>query len=78
MRNLMKTLEVAAMVAAMKDNSNAWLSAVVDTQRDELARANQALGSALRTVHGIPTVYEPETGVWYVGSVGGPRLYDLY
>ena len=81
MVNLMKTLEVAAVVAAMKRNSEAWLRATGTAEaakREELERANQALGSTLRTVYGVPAVYDPSTGVWYVGSVGGSKLYDLY
>ncbi len=78
MKNPMETLEVAAVVAAMKRNSEAWLHAVDSGQREELARANQALGDTLRTVYGVPAVYASAEGVWYVGSVGGSKLYDLY
>ena len=81
MKNPIETLEVAEIVAAMKRNSEAWLrspGSAEAARREALEQANQALGATLRTVYGLPAVYSPADGVWYVGNVGGLKLYDLY
>ena len=71
-------LEVALLVHTMKENSEAWNKAGPDERRT-LEGANQEMGETLRNVYGLPVVFNPAEGVWYMGPAGhGLKLYDLY
>ena len=69
-------LRVAIIVHQMKANSAAWHNE--QESREDMERENRELGQGLRDFYGVPAVYDPEGGVWYVGAIGGPKLYDLY
>jgi len=64
------------IVAQMKANSNAWYGAS-ETERENLASENQYLGKQLKNL-GVKAVYDSGSGTWYIGSVGGTKLYDAY
>ena len=70
-------LEVACIVHTMKQNSEIWKTGDTET-RKEAEKANREMGDDLRNNYNIPTIYNPRDGVWYVGAVGGLKLYDLY
>lgn len=71
-------ITVVLLVRKMKDNSEAWKQTKDSAKRLELEQANQSIGGALREAYGVPAVYNPADGIWYVGSFVGPKLYDLY
>lgn len=66
---------IHAIIKEMWANSQAWSSADTDT-RDKLNKRNLELGAKLAT-YGINAVRGSD-GVWYVGSVGGEKLYEKY
>ena len=66
-----------SIVAQMKANSSAWGSTDDADKRSQLAEANQKLGKRLVAI-GVNAVYNSGDGTWYIGSVGGTKLYDEY
>ena len=66
-----------SIVAQMKANSSAWGSTDDADKRSQLAEANQKLGKRLVAI-GVNAVYNSGDGIWYIGSVGGTKLYDEY
>lgn len=67
---------VVDIVRWMKSNSLAWLKADVATRKN-LEQKNQAAGVVLNGAYGVPAVYSPPDGEWYIGHIGGDRLYDI-
>lgn len=67
---------VVQVISWMKSNSLAWWKA--DTAgRKDLAQKNQAAALVLNGAFGVPAVYSAEDGEWYVGEIGGEKLYSV-
>ncbi|MGM9608345.1 MAG: hypothetical protein ACI3XJ_12655 [Oscillospiraceae bacterium] len=64
---------VESLIAKMKANSAAWFSG----DQTALANENASYASRISSLIGEPVV-RGDDGVWYIGSVGGPKLYDDY
>ena len=65
------------IVAQMKANSSAWGATEDTDRRRQLEDANQKLGKRLVAL-GVNAVYNRGDGVWYIGTIGGKKLYDEY
>ena len=65
------------IVAQMKANSSVWGATEDTDRRRQLEDANQKLGKRLVAL-GVNAVYNRGDGVWYIGTIGGKKLYDEY
>ena len=66
---------IHAIIKEMYANSQAWASANED-KRNKLSNRNLVLGAQLAN-YGVNAV-RGRDGVWYIGSVGGQKLFEKY
>lgn len=67
---------VESLIAQMKVNSGAWAGAS-NTERTKLEENNILLAQRIAALIG-EAVVRGNDGWWYIGRVGGPKLYDDY
>jgi len=72
-----KERNISLIVAAMKQNSAAWRETNDADKRAEYEAKNNQYGHALAAL-GLTVEKDSSTGVWYIGYVGGEKLYDKY
>lgn len=69
------TAQVTSLVNKMKTNSNSWHN--TPEKQQQAAKENESLARQVQQLIG-QSVVKGSDGVWYIGKVGGKRLYDVY
>lgn len=71
-----QTNQVSTLVDRMRANSSAWWKAS-EGEREKLEADNVSIAAQIGSILGEKLVKGAD-GVWYLGSVGGRKLYDYY
>ncbi|MFA6832261.1 MAG: hypothetical protein WCR36_08340, partial [Bacteroidaceae bacterium] len=70
-------VEVSTIVTEMRANGKEWNAASGD-KRKELEALNIKLAAEAGQILGKNVVRDNKTGIWYIGSIGGDKLFDKY
>jgi TP901 family phage tail tape measure protein len=70
------TALVKTLVGQMKSNASAWHTSS-DSNKQKLSQSNENIARDIEQLLGIK-ILKGSDGVWYIGSIGGRKLFDTY